>query len=82
MEKFLSIAGIILNGLFSIVSAILSGVVRIISNNPKASAILFGIFAFMYALHNIPGFGELAARMTVLLLILAVLGVFKKKKKK
>ena len=82
MERFLSIASAVLNGILSIVSAVLSGVVRIISDSPKASAIIAGVFGFMYALHNVPGFGELAARITAVFLILGALGVFKKKKKK
>lgn len=82
MDTFLNITGQIFRGIFRIIEPIFSGIVSIISEYPKFSAGLVAVAGFMYCLKYMPGFGDAAAQIIALLLILAAFGLFKKKKKK
>ncbi len=80
METFLSLAGQFFKGLIKVIEIIFSGIISIMSEYPKFSAGVIGCAVFMYCLRYVPGFGDMAAQVIALILVLAAFGVFKKKK--
>lgn len=74
--------GKIMSGLFRIIHEILQGLAKLASKYPKTTAVIICMSVFMCCLKYIPGFGDMAAQVIALVLVLAAFGIFKSKKKK
>ena len=84
MDTFLNITGQIFRGIFRIIEAIFSGIVSIISEYPKFSALVVAVAGFMYCLRYVPGFGKASAELigTVLVFGFIIKALIPSKKKK
>ncbi len=84
MEKFLDVVSGIFRGLGKIIAALCSGFVDAVVQYPRFFLLLAAAGGFYYALHYVPGFGELAAEVIAISLVATVIyyGARGKRKKR
>ena len=84
MKKILDVVGGIFSGLGRVIAALCSCFVDAVVQYPRFFLLLAAAGGFYYALHYVPGFGELAAEVFATFLVVTVIyyGARGKKKKR